>query len=68
MKRKLTRIDLDLYSKTLDNGLEVYIVPKDNVNGVNVTLSCKFGSACTDFVPSGSTKMINVPLGIAHFL
>ena len=68
MKRKLTRIDLDLYSKTLDNGLEVYIIPKDNVNGVNVTFSCKFGSACTDFVPNGSSKMINVPLGVAHFL
>ena len=68
MKRKLTRIDLDLYSKTLDNGLEVYIIPKDNVNGVNVTFSCKFGSIYTDFVPNDSTKMINVPLGIAHFL
>ncbi len=68
MKRKLTRIDLDLYSKTLDNGLEVYIIPKDNVNGVNVTLSCKFGSACTDFVPTESSKMTNVPYGVAHFL
>ena len=68
MKRKLTRIGLDLYSKTLDNGLEVYIIPKDNVNGVNVTFTCKFGSACTDFVPTGSDKMITVPLGIAHFL
>ena len=68
MKRKLVRLDLDLYSKTLDNGLEVYIIPKDNVNSVNVTFSCKFGSACTDFVPNDSTKMVTVPLGIAHFL
>ena len=68
MKRKLTRVDLDIYNKTLDNGLEVYIIPKDNVNGVNVTFSTKFGSIYNEFVPYDSNKMINVPLGIAHFL
>ena len=68
MRNKLAKVDLDLYSKTLDNGLEVYIIPKDNVNGINVTFSCKFGSAYTEFVPYNSNKMVSVPLGVAHFL
>ena len=68
MRSKLSRLDLDLYSKTLDNGLEVYIIPKDNVNGINVTFSTKFGSAYTEFVPNNSNKMVSVPLGVAHFL
>ena len=68
MKKRLTRLDLDLYSKTLDNGLEVYIIPKDNVNGISVTFSTRFGSIYNEFVPYNSNKMVSVPLGIAHFL
>ena len=68
MKSKLPRLDLNLYSKTLDNGLEVYVIPKDNVNGINVTFSTRFGSAYTEFVPYNSSKMVSMPLGIAHFL
>ena len=65
---KLEKVDLNLYSETLSNGLEVYIIPKDNVNGIDVTLTTKYGSACYEFVPNGSKKMIKVPLGVAHFL
>ena len=67
-KSSLEKLDLELYEETLDNGLKVYVVPKENVNGIYATFSTKFGSIQTEFVPNGSDKMIKVPLGVAHFL
>ena len=67
-KSKLEKIDLELYEETLDNGLNVYVVPKENVNGIYATFSTKFGSIEREFIPIGSKKMIKVPLGVAHFL
>ena len=67
-KSNLEKIDLEIYEETLDNGLRVYVVPKDNVNSIYATFSTKFGSIYQEFVPNGSNKMIKVPLGVAHFL
>ncbi len=67
-KNRLEKLDLDLYSEVLDNGLQVYIVPKDNVNGIYATFTTKFGSAVKEFSKSRSKEMIKVPLGVAHFL
>jgi len=67
-KNNLEKLDLELYTETLDNGLEIYIVPKSNVNGIYATLSTKFGSIYQEFVPIGQKKMVKVPLGVAHFL
>jgi predicted Zn-dependent peptidase len=67
-KSKLEKLELELYEETLDNGLKVYIVPKDNVNGIYATFSTKFGSVYQEFIPNGDKKMIKVPLGVAHFL
>ena len=69
MKRNnLEKIDLELYEETLDNGLKVFIVPKDNVNGIYATFNTKFGSIHQEFIPNNSNEMIKVPLGVAHFL
>ena len=65
---KLEKLDLELYEETLDNGLRVFVIPKDNVNGFYATLSTKFGSIEDEFVPNGEDKMKKVPLGVAHFL
>ena len=67
-KSKLEKLDLDLYQETLKNGLEVYVVPKDNVNGIYATFSTKFGSVYEEFIPNDRKKMVKVPLGVAHFL
>ena len=48
-KSNLVKLDLELFSEKLSNGLEVYIVPKDNINGIYVTFNTKFGSACNEF-------------------
>ena len=67
-KSSLEKLDLELYEETLDNGLRVFVVPKENVNGIYATFSTKFGSIQTEFAPNNSKKMIKVPLGVAHFL
>ena len=60
--------DIKVYYEKLDNGLEVFIAPKDNVNNIYVTYSTKYGGNHNEFVPIGKNKMLTVPLGIAHFL
>ena len=67
-KSKLEKFDLDLYYEKLDNGLDVYIIPKNNCNNVYVTFSTKFGSNDIEFVPINGKKFIRVNDGIAHFL
>lgn len=64
----LKYLDLTLYHEKLKNGLEIYIIPKNNVNNVYVTFSTKYGSNQIEFIPIEGKKMIKVPLGIAHFL
>ncbi len=66
--KKLEKLDLELISETLPNGLTIYVIPKENVNGIYATFTTKFGSIYDEFIPNGSKKMIKVPLGIAHFL
>ena len=67
-KSSLEKLDLELYEETLDNGLRVFVVPKENVNGIYATFSTKFGSIQTEFVPNNEKNFIKVPLGVAHFL
>ena len=67
-KTEIKNLDLDLYYEKLENGLEVYIIPKENCNNVYATFSTKYGSNIIEFVPINEKKMIKVPLGIAHFL
>ena len=65
-RSNLEKIDLELYEETLDNGLRIYIAPKDSVNGIYATLNTRFGSTNIEF--EEDNKMIKVPLGVAHFL
>ena len=67
-RNNLEKIDLELYEETLSNGLRLYIVPKENINGIYATFNTKFGSIHSEFIPNGENKMIKVPLGVAHFL
>jgi len=67
-KNKLEKMDLDIYQEKLDNGLQIFVVPKENVNGIYATFTTKFGSITDEFVPIGKRKMVSVPKGVAHFL
>ncbi len=67
-KTKLENLDLTLYEETLENGLQVKILPNKNVNSQYATFTTFYGSRIDEFVPRGSKKMVKVPHGIAHFL
>jgi len=57
-----------LYNETLDNGLDVYILPKRGFSKTFVTFTTKYGSIDRTFIPRGKTEEVTVPDGIAHFL
>ena len=66
--RNIKNLDLTVYYEKLSNGLEVYIIPKNNVNNTYATYSTKYGGIDNEFVPLGSKEMLKFPMGIAHFL
>jgi predicted Zn-dependent peptidase len=57
-----------LYYDTLDNGLQVFMVPKQNVNTTFVSFNVKYGAINNEFIPLGQNKIKKFPNGIAHFL
>lgn len=67
-KIPLEKLDIDVYHETLDSGLEVYVVKKDNCNNVKASLFTKYGAEIEEFIPRDETKMRKLPLGVAHFL
>ncbi|MFJ7950597.1 EF-P 5-aminopentanol modification-associated protein YfmH [Lysinibacillus sp. NPDC096418] len=62
------QLDETLYYEKLENGLDVYILPKKGFSKTFVTFTTKYGSIDRTFVPIGETEAITVPDGIAHFL
>lgn len=57
-----------IYTKTLDNGLKVFLIPKPDYNKTFVTFTTNYGSFDQSFIPIGKTRRVNQPAGIAHFL
>ncbi|MEK6190241.1 MAG: insulinase family protein [Carnobacterium alterfunditum] len=57
-----------IYTETLDNGLQVTLLPKNDFHKTYGLFSTNFGSIDNQFVPRGKTEMVTVPDGIAHFL
>ncbi|PKR83618.1 EF-P 5-aminopentanol modification-associated protein YfmH [Heyndrickxia camelliae] len=57
-----------LYFEKMDNGLEVYILPKEGFNKTFATFTTKYGSVDNEFIPLDNNKYHRVPDGIAHFL
>ena len=67
-KIEISNLDLTLYSEKLENGLSIFVVPKQNWNNIYVTFTTNYGSVQNEFVPNGKDEMIKVPEGVAHFL
>ena len=57
-----------LYHEKMDNGLEVYLLPKPGFEKTYGLFLTRFGAIDTRFVPIGQEQMIKVEDGIAHFL
>lgn len=67
-KVRFDQLDEELYYEKLDNGLDVYILPKKGFSKTFVTFTTKYGSIDRSFVPIGEEEAVTVPDGIAHFL
>ncbi|WP_273130461.1 EF-P 5-aminopentanol modification-associated protein YfmH [Metabacillus sp. HB246100] len=57
-----------LYHEKMENGLDVYVLPKKGFNKTYATFTTKYGSIDNRFVPLNKDELISVPDGIAHFL
>jgi len=66
-KEEFTRLKEVVYHEKLENGLEVYIVPKPAYSKTYATFTTRYGSIDNEFQIQGQDK-IKVPDGIAHFL
>ena len=67
-KVEFDQLEETLFHEKLDNGLNVYILPKKGFSKTFATFTTKYGSIDNHFVPQGETEPIKVPDGIAHFL
>ncbi|GAB2548223.1 EF-P 5-aminopentanol modification-associated protein YfmH [Gracilibacillus alcaliphilus] len=69
MKHKhYQQIEEHIYSETLDNGLRVYVLPKQEMAKTYAIFTTNYGSIDQSFVPLGKSETETVPDGIAHFL
>ncbi len=67
-KLEYTQLKEELIHEVLDNGLEVYILPKKDMNKTFATFTTRYGSIDNHFTPLNGKEPIKVPDGIAHFL
>ncbi|TXC91891.1 insulinase family protein [Metabacillus litoralis] len=65
---RFDQLEETLYHEKMENGLEVYVLPKKGFNKTYATFTTKYGSIDNKFVPLNEEKSISVPDGIAHFL
>ncbi|GGI14096.1 EF-P 5-aminopentanol modification-associated protein YfmH [Gottfriedia solisilvae] len=67
-KQYFEQLNETLYFEEMDNGLKVYILPKQGYNKTYATFTTKYGSIDSEFIPLGKDEKLVVPDGIAHFL
>ena len=59
-RSNLEKLDLEIFEGVLDNGLKIYIVPKENTNGIYATFNTKFGSVNSEFIPKDKEEMVPI--------
>ncbi len=67
-KHEYKGLDLEYYRETLENGLEVILIPMEEKKNYFITYATRFGSDITTFKPKDADDYITVPTGVAHFL
>ncbi|MBP3951975.1 EF-P 5-aminopentanol modification-associated protein YfmH [Bacillus suaedae] len=65
---QFSQVEETLYHEKLNNGLNVYVLPKAEFNKTYATFTTKYGSVDQHFTPLGQKEAVKVPDGIAHFL
>ena len=56
------------YKERLENGLEIVIVPKQNIKKKYIIWSTRFGSNDYHFIDGVTNEEVIIPDGVAHFL
>lgn len=64
----LKGLDETIYVDKCDNGMPIYMLVNDLIEGFYITLNVKYGSVDTEFKLDGDDEYIKVPDGIAHYL
>ncbi|MBP1968039.1 putative Zn-dependent peptidase [Virgibacillus natechei] len=67
-KQTYNDMDETIYTETLDNGLTVFLLPKQEMSKTYGVFSTDYGSIDQRFVPIKENETTTVPEGIAHFL
>src|SRR5690606_39293094 len=67
-KKEYSLIEETLFHEKLQNGLDVYLLPRPQMSKTYAIFSTNYGSIDRTFVPIGESEEITVPDGIAHFL
>jgi len=62
------KLEETIYFEKLNNGLEVYILPKKDFHKTVATLTVKYGSVDKQFSLSRRGDTVTFPDGLAHFL
>ena len=66
-KIELKGLEATLYQETLDNGLEIYLLPYENKKNYYISHARRFGSDVIQFTDT-TGKIHTPPLGVAPFL
>lgn len=67
-KKTYDTIEEEVYQSQLENGLDVYLLPKQTMSKTYAIFMTDYGSIDSHFTPIGQEEAITVPDGIAHFL
>lgn len=67
-KQSYRDINETIYSEKLDNGLTIFLLPKQEMAKTYGLFSTNYGSIDQTFVPIGESEKVTVPEGVAHFL
>nr|WP_026680957.1 pitrilysin family protein [Priestia megaterium] len=67
-KHTYEEIGETIYTKKLENGLDVILLPKTEMAKTHGLFTTNYGSIDLEFVPIGKDELVTVPEGVAHFL
>lgn len=67
-KIELEGLNEHVYYEKIDNGLEVYILKKEDFHSSTAYFITKYGALYNEFVPINEKEVHRFPDGIAHFL
>lgn len=67
-KQTYEKINETIYTEKMDNGLHVFLLPKQEMSKTYGLFSTNYGSIDQTFEPIGKDELVTVPEGVAHFL